>query len=264
MKAEPLQGVSEGRKDHFRSDSSEEAIQVCYDLLSSGNRLSDILVALKRLGPLDKHSQSDCGIEPSGTEIGEIAGEGRAASSQWRTVQVTQTVDQSREPLGALVRTGDDVSQGDASRSLVALTVPSSTRRVENGLRDKFSRPIGVVILWLIPAISLTIVGIAGKRLMDSDLSSRLTEATAVPILGPVEGIRDLPTPQAEAKETRAVIPAISGVSRTATEVAPNRPAAPNSPPETRSRRSTQPRHAPIERPFAMGWKIPSRLTDGF
>ena len=164
MVAEPLRDLSasdsEGRKDHI---PGEEAIQACYDLLSSGRALSDILVALKRLGPLNRHNGSERRVEPSDTEIPEITGEDCAASSQWRTVQLAQPVesrrlDQSREPSGALVCAGGDLSPYHTSRSLVALTAPSS-RRVENGLRDKLFRPIGAVLLWLIPAISLTSLG---------------------------------------------------------------------------------------------------------
>jgi hypothetical protein len=271
MGAEPLQGLSasvlEGRKDHFRPDSSEEAIQACYDLLSSGYPLSDILVALKQLGPLNKHSQSESGVESSDTEIADIAGEGLDAPSQWRTVQVTQAVEtrlpyQSHELSGALVCAGGDVSPGDASRSLVALTIPPS-HRVENGV--KFCRPIWAVLVWLIPAISLTVVGIAGKLLIDANLILTTTEATVVSneIPGNVAGTVNLTPPQAEPAETRAV-PAISEVNRTAPDVEPNRPVRPNSPPVTGSRRSAQSRHTPIQRPFSMEWKMPSRLTDGF
>ena len=164
MVAEPLRDLSasdsEGRKDHI---PGEEAIQACYDLLSSGRALSDILVALKRLGPLNRHNGSERRVEPSDTEIPEITGEDCAASSQWRTVQLAQplesrVLDQSPEPSGALVCAGGDLSPYHTSRSLVALTAPSS-RRVENGLRDKLFRPIGAVLLWLIPAISLTSLG---------------------------------------------------------------------------------------------------------
>lgn len=52
MKAEPLQSVSIPI-DRFRSEASEQAIQACYELLSSGHSVSEIL-SLKQLGPLDK------------------------------------------------------------------------------------------------------------------------------------------------------------------------------------------------------------------
>ena len=41
-----------------------EAIQVCYDLLSSAHSLPEILTSLKRLGPLNK-VQSDVGVARS-------------------------------------------------------------------------------------------------------------------------------------------------------------------------------------------------------
>jgi hypothetical protein len=272
METEPAQGlnesVSQEQKDHFRSEGSEEAIKACYDLISSGQPLSEILVALKRLGPLDKDRQSERGLGPIVTQISDIAGEVRAASPQWRTAQLTESLesrllDQSQHLSAAWVRIGSD-----SSHSLVALRVrqPPESAPVENRLGIKVSRPIGAVLFWLIPAISLTAVGVAGKLLSDADLTWKVTEATAVPkaIPSTVEGTEDWIAPRAETAETRVPVPAISDGSRTGPEITPKRPAAPNSPPVTGRRRSAQPRQTPIQRPFSMEWKIPSRLTDGF
>src|SRR5207302_6733381 len=66
METEPAQclneTISQEQKEHFRSDAGEETIQACYDLISSGQPLSEILVALKQLGPLDKQRQSERGL----------------------------------------------------------------------------------------------------------------------------------------------------------------------------------------------------------
>jgi len=273
METEPArcfnESISQEHKDHFRSDAGEETIQACYDLISSGHPLSEILAALKQLGSLDTQRESERGRQPSGAEICDVADEVHAAIPQCQIAQLTkplesQLLDHSRDVPAALVRTN-----GDWSRSLVALTAGRSpeSARVENRLGIKLPRPIGLVLFWLVPALSLTVVGVAGKLLSDADRTWKTTEATAGPraILRTVEGTEDVTTaPRPEAAETSAPVPAISTVSRTAPEVPPNRPAAPNSPSVTASRRSIQRHHTQVQRPFPTEWKIPTRLTDGF
>jgi hypothetical protein len=265
MEAEPVQSLSASGsqewKDQFRSENSEEAIQACHDLLASGHSLSEILVALKRFGPLNTASQSERDGGRADTQIFDQAGEPRAASPQWQTAQVTQPIksrllDQARDLSGALVRT-----DGDASHSLVALSVQQSTR-VEH---VKNTRPIRAVLLWLMPLISLMVVGIAGKPLIDAGLTRNTAAHRVVPIAIPsrVEAAEDLTTPPTEAAEIGAPVITLPKASRTAPAITPKRPTVPNSTPATRQQRSAPPRHTRIQRPFAMGWKTPSRLTDG-
>jgi hypothetical protein len=272
METEPAQclneSISQEQKDHFRSDAGEETIQACYDLISSGHPLSEILVALKQLGPLDKQRQSERGLQPSDTQIGDIAGEVGAAVPQWQTAQLTKSLeprllDQSQDVSAALVRTS-----GDWSHSLVALSArrPPEDARVVNRLHIKLPRPIGLVLFSLIPAISLTVIGLGGKLLSDADRTWKATEVTAGSreILRAVEGSEDATAPRPEAAETSAPVSALSGVGRTAREIASERSATANSAPVRDRRRSAQPLHTPMQRPFSMEWKIPNRLTDGF
>jgi len=86
METEPAlclnEPISQEQKDHFRPDAGEETIRACYDLISSGHPLSEILVALKQLGPLDKQRQSERGPPTSDTQIRHVAGEVRDAAPQ--------------------------------------------------------------------------------------------------------------------------------------------------------------------------------------
>jgi hypothetical protein len=265
MEAEPVQSLSASGsqecKDQFRSENSEEAIQACHDLLASGHSLSEILAALKRFGPLNTASQSERDGGRADTQISDQAGEPCAASPQWQTAQVTRPIesrllDQAQGLSGALVPT-----DCDASHSLVALSAQQNTR-VENG---KKTRPIGAVLLWLIPAISLMVVGIAGKPLIDASLTRETAAHRVVPIVIPSrEAAEDLTTPPTEAAEIGAPVLAVPKASRTASEITPKRPTVPNSPPATRQQTSAPPRHTRIQRPFPMEWKTPGRLTDGF
>ena len=139
-------------------------------------------------------------------------------------------------------------------------------------------RPIGLVLFWLVPALSLTVFGVGGKLLSDADLTWKATEATAGPraILRTVEGSEDATAPRPEAAETSAPVSALSGVGRNAREIASERSTTANSAPVRDRRRSAQPLHTPMQRPsaqplhtpmqrpFSMEWRIPSRLTDGF
>src|SRR5207248_9992014 len=99
MKAEPLQGVSvpisQQPKNRFRSDASP--IQACYDLLSSGHSLAEILVALKQLGPAKK-AQSELSklvSAPGDGKISHVAGE-LAPPPQWQIFQVAEPAEISR------------------------------------------------------------------------------------------------------------------------------------------------------------------------
>jgi hypothetical protein len=272
METEPAQclkeSISPEQKDHFRSDAGKEAIQACYDLISSGHPLSEILAALKQLGPLDKQRQSERGLQPSDPQNCDVPGEVRAVVPHWQTAQLAKPLespllDHSQDFSAALVRTSRDWSH-----SLVTLSARRSpeSARVENRLGIKLPRPIGLLLFSLIPALSLTVVGVAGRLLSDADLRSKATEVTAGPraILRTVEHNEDATAPPAEAAETSAPVSAVSGVGRAAREVAPKRSTPPNSAPVTDWRRAAQPLHTPIQRQFSMEWKVPSRLTDGF
>ena len=94
MQAEPVRGLSapipQERKDLYQRDGNEEAIQACYDLLSSGRPLLEILDAAKRLPGLKKVPQSNLGDEPADTQIPTISGEARGISVQWQIAPVAE------------------------------------------------------------------------------------------------------------------------------------------------------------------------------
>src|SRR5437762_10202714 len=97
METEPAQclneSISQEQKDHFRSDAGEETIQACYDLISSGYPLSEILAALKQVGRLDKQRYFERGLQPSDTQICDVAGEGRAALPHLQTAQFSKPLE---------------------------------------------------------------------------------------------------------------------------------------------------------------------------
>jgi hypothetical protein len=249
LKAEPLQHarvpISQHPKDRSRSGANEQAIQACCDLLSSGLPLSEILGAVKQLGRLN-NAPSEFGGAPDQAQISGPIDELRGALPQWAIAQVA-------EPP-------------ETSRSLVLLNTEPSRQRARH--EGKLSRIVAVVLFWLIPAMSIMLVGIAGKLSIDADLLWKSGSATAM-------------------IETVAPSPAITEVGRTAPDqpqaardpatqaatTAPvnnedggpriqERPAMRRSSPPT-SRPAQQP-HTEFYRSSPKEWRIPTRLTDGF
>ena len=243
--AKPRERVSEVRpKDRFRSDASEQAVQGCYDLLSSGHSLSKMLVALKQIGPLNK-AKSELVDAPGDPQISHLADE-VAAPPQSEILQVLESV--------------------EVSRSLVALNIEPSQQRARD--EEKWSRPIGALLFWLIPAMSVMLLGVASKPLIEAGLLRNSGSATT-------------------GAETAAAMPAITEVGRTA----PERPQAARDPatqaviaapannqdrgPRIQERPAMKPSSLPTSRPAQQPhtefyrsspneWRIPTRLTDGF
>src|SRR5438874_188621 len=191
MEAEPSGGaslpISQGRKHSFRSDGSEEAIQACYDLLSSGQPLTEILVALKRLGPLNKAQLAPC-VAAFDTRNLDLSSERR--SHQWAIDQATPFV--------------------EANLSLVPLNISQSQLLPHN--REKQSnkdgrRAIGTALFWLIPAMSLMLLAGAGKLLHEAVVLQNVEFLTAV-------------------TETTAPRSSITAVSNIASHIAPEQFAA--------------------------------------
>jgi len=284
MTAEPAQGLSASfqEKEYFRSDRSEETIQACYELISSGQPLSEILVALKQLGPLNENSPSERGPKPSETQITDVIGQVRAAAPQWQTAQLTELLEapllrQPQNVSAALVPTG-----GISSNSLVALRARLPSARVKNSSGIMLSRPIRSFLFWFIPLLSMVIIGVAGKLLSDSALRWTSSLSTAAPeaIRSTAESIEEPTAARAEAAGTTAPVPATSAiVSGTGPEIGPRQSptstpvpeVGPKQPPAPTpalikgpQRRPAQTRHSPLQRPPSVGWRIPDRLTDGF
>ena len=291
MDAEPVQGLSapilQEWKEPNQRDGSEEAIQACYDLLSSGRPLLEILDAAKRLPGLKKVPQSNLGDEPADTQIPAISGEARGISVQWQIAPVAEWAEPKFVETVALV----SVIGAGASHSLVALDgqlTPDRAGIVTRG--TKLSRLSGAALFWLIPAMSLSIVGTGLKSVIDADVlrmaasTTTATEAEKVaPITPTTEASRTAPQITPAEDETRLGLEQViigapaepTTESKTTAQVqssgAPSvvkgiqtRPAPLASPPVTARPKPTQRRHTRIERPSFNDWELPSRLTNGF
>src|SRR5438874_3566511 len=199
MDAEPVQGLSapilQEWKEPNQRDGSEEAIQACHDLLSSGRPLLEILDAAKRLPGLKKVPQSNLGDEPADTQIPAISGEARGISVQWQIAPVAEWAEPKFVETVALV----SVIGAGASHSLVALDgqlTPDRAGIVTRG--TKLSRLSGAALFWLIPAMSLSIVGTGLKSVIDADvlrMAASTTTATEAEKVAPI-------TPTTEASRT--------------------------------------------------------------
>jgi hypothetical protein len=248
MKAEPLQHVSvpisQQPKDRSRSGANEQAIQACCDLLSSGQPLSEILVAVKQLGPLN-NAPSDFGGAPDQAQISGPVDEMRGALPQWAIAQVA-------EPP-------------EASRSLVLLNIEPSRQRARH--EGKWSRTIAVVLFWLIPAMSIILMGIAGKLSIDAGLMWKSGSATAViETVAPSPAITEVGRPAADQPQaardpaTQAAITAPANNQDRGPRIQ-DRPAVKSS-----SRPTSRPAQQPsteFYRSSPKEWRIPPRLTDG-
>ena len=91
----------------------------------------------------------------------------------------------------------------EARHSLVPLNFEQSQQHArDERSRKHWSRPIGAAIFWLIPAMSLMLIGIAGKRLTEANLLWNYEVARA-------------------GAEAKAPAPAIAEVGHTADQIAP-------------------------------------------
>src|SRR5438067_398814 len=283
MDSEPVQGLSapilQEWKEPNQRDSSEEAIQACYDLLSSGRPLLEILDAATRLPGLKKVPQSNLGDEPADTQIPAISGEARGISVQWQIAPVAEWAEPKFVETVALV----SVIGARASHSLAALDgqlTPDRAGIVTRG--TKLSRLSGAALFWLIPAMSLSIVGTGLKSVIDADVlrmaasTTTATEAEKVaPITPTTEASRTAPQITPAEDETRLGLeqviigaPAEPTTDSTTAQVqsgdAPSvvkgiqtRPTPLASPPVTARPRPIPRRHTRIEQPAYRDWELP-------
>ena len=291
MDSEPVQGLSapilQEWKEPNQRDGSEEAIQACYDLLSSGRPLLEILDAAKRLPGLKKVPRSNLGDEPADTQIREISGEARGISFQWEIAPVGNRAEWAESSFVESVALVSVIGAG-ASHSLIALEGQLSPDRP--GIVTRATKRSRAALFWLIPAMSLSIVGTGLKSVIDADVlrmaasTTTATEAEKVaPITPTTEASRTAPQRTPAEDETRLGLEQViigapaepTTESKTTAQVqssgAPSvvkgiqtRPAPLASPPVTARPKPTQRRHTRIERPSFNNWELPSRLTDGF
>jgi hypothetical protein len=261
MKAEPLQRVSvpiAQQKEWFRSGANEQSIQACYDLLSSGHSLSETLIALKELGPLNKAPSDFGGDAPAIAEISHLVDD-LPASPQREILQVAERV--------------------AVSRTLAPLNAEPQQR----ACNEKKSRPVAVVLFWLIPAMSLMLVEIGGKLLVDAGLlrnsgnATRGAETIASTAITEVD--RSAPRRSTAASaDKQAVTASPPELTTQAVGTVPDnkqerplidkrmqeRPAATTLPPPTSRKSSVQRLHTRIYPSPPTQWRLPNRLTDGF
>src|ERR1051326_688637 len=176
MKAEPPPvsvPILQQPTERFRSAASGQSIQACYDLISSGHSLSEILIALKELGPLNK-AQPDLVDTSDSAEVSQLIG-AVPPPPQWEILQVPERV--------------------EVSRTLVPLNVEPQQRPCN----VRKSRLLAVALFWLIPAMSLVVMGISGRLLIDAGLLRNSGSAT-------------------KGAEATIELPAITEVGRSASE----------------------------------------------
>ena len=182
MEAEPAQGsnafIRPKLGEPFCADRRGAIIETCYELLSSGRSLSEVLDAARRLSSTNKASASDAGHPPA-AQIDDLADEARLASSQPGNAQLT-------EPLEATL-TGYSHTLGpdryiNVPRSCVGLKLQQTPEnaRHETGRSIKPSWLIGAALFWLIPTISLTIIGSSAKLLFDAEIGREVAAVTAI------------------------------------------------------------------------------------
>jgi hypothetical protein len=217
MEAEPVRGGTASipePKNPSRSNGREAIIQSCYELLCSGQALSEVLEKAKRLSDLSKATKFDAAGEPS-AKISDALDEPRSPSSARSEPQNAQLpeptpsrlVDQSRESFGALAPyTGSNAAH---SPDALRIQQPPGTIRLEQGLTKKFSRLTGQVLFWLIPTMSLIVTATTGGPLVVAYLPIA-AEATPfiTTIAGALRPAKDpLASPTAKAELTTASTP---------------------------------------------------------
>lgn len=246
MEAGPVQGLSASVS--YRSGASEEAIDVCEKLLSSGQSFSEILVALKRLGSRNKDGLSDLSVEAM-HKPGMLELAGNPAALDPPPLEAS-----CRAASGGLVVA--DASTA-AVRSLIALPVRASADTPVG--KGKLSPLVAGALFWLIPAMALLELGTAGKLLTDArDSAAPGSQTEKIVLTAPApEPTRTTPpiTPD-QIEPARAALPVLTGSSAappSETVVTSQHGRSPN------TRNEMRPRVAPIQRQ----WVIPGRLTDG-
>ena len=218
MEAEPVRGGTASipePKNPSRPDGREAIIQSCYELLCSGDALSEVLEKAKRLSDLSKATKFDAAGEPS-AQISDVPNEARSHSSarsqpenpQLPELTPSRLVDHSRGSSGALAPyTGSNAAH---SPDAVRIQQPPGTIRVEQGWATKLSRLTGPALLWLIPTMSLIVMAATGGPLVVAYLPTAAAEGTPflTMIAGALRPAKDLlASPTAEAERTTASAP---------------------------------------------------------
>ena len=201
MKAEPVRRGTASipePKDPSRPHGREAIIQSCYELLCSGEALSEVLEKAKRLSDLSKATKFDAAGEPS-AQISDAPDEARShssARSQPENPQLpeptpSRLLDHSRASLGALAPYTS--SNGAHSPDAVRIQRPPGTIRLEQGWATKLSRLTGSALFWLIPTMSLIVTATTGGPLVVAYLPTAEATPFITMIAGALRPLKDLP-----------------------------------------------------------------------
>lgn len=201
MEAEPVRRGTASipePKDPSRPHGREAIIQSCYELLCSGQGLSEVLEEAKRLSDLSKATKFDAAGEPS-AQISDAPDEARSHSSARSQPEnpplpeptPSRLVDHSRESFGALAPyTSFNAAH---SRDAVRIQQPPGTFRLEQGWATKLSRLTGPALFWLIPTMSLIVTATTGGPLVVAYLPTAEATPFITMIAGALRPLKDLP-----------------------------------------------------------------------
>ena len=206
MKADaaPINAIAASREPRLcaPNDERDRVIDTIARLLSSGQRLPDILQNIKR-DVEGTHTEHPNGApEPDGQTL-HVPGELRDTRSGSETIRPLQPddailADEGAQSSGAVARAAAAVAPGalDGLQSLQAATVRRTWHIKLSGL-------LQAALLSIIPAASLAVVAVAGKSLIGSDAVPNTLATAAKAITEAVQSSKNHPVPpSAEADKT--------------------------------------------------------------
>jgi hypothetical protein len=176
----------------FDSEEQERAIESVARLLSSGRPLSEILQTVKLIASRDQASQPDAFSErvpdtlhtPAESHTHSLEGEStefpEPANAAFADNQLGAGVLASTLSDDAVIAV--DVSAGQQLTQLTSIRRPQHVR---------FSGLFGAALFWLIPTISLAVVTVAGKSLIEAGVVETRPDAAARAIIGVLHFGRD-------------------------------------------------------------------------
>src|SRR5436190_10775452 len=176
----------------FDSEEQERAIESVARLLSSGRPLSEILQTVKLIASRDQPAQPDAFRErvpdtlhtPAESHTHSLEGE----STEFPEPANAALAD-NQLGAGVLAPTVDDhaaiAPDVSARRQLTLLASIREARHVT------FSGPFLAALFWLIPTLSLAVVTIAGRSLVDAGVVETRPDAAARAIIGVLQFGRD-------------------------------------------------------------------------
>ena len=188
---------------HFPSGCYDDGgIEACYELLTQRRPLAEILEAAKRVVSLN--GNTNVAGEPRSRQPFGLADHTHNDASRLETARIVQLSTSMMKEEGSVS------SHPSASNTVgdVAHSGALNLRQSPDAVRvARFPKVIGVVLFWLIPAVSLTVAGTAGKSLIDAGRANKATAAAqAVPALAQPNDVA-LPANAGTAESTLVRVP---------------------------------------------------------